>query len=297
MSECDRYLEMISQMLDGELPEPQKTELLAHLDGCANCRRVYDAFNAHFPFTWGDGRAGGLRRGRDGRRAHPGRPWVKAGQEARKEPGPLHGPCRLPSPGRTGDSAAGFAVREHRRGLRRAPGRAVRHRRSSRRDRPSQFRRRCRLRRAGPLPRRGDPQREEPTADEPADGAANGVLEQAGADETPAVEQFGPPAEAPCSPRRGADHLHRDKLPRRATPPSPTRTTFWPHRLAAQSRRATRRAGRRSGRPIAASDINYAEGSSTLDVSCCGRESLCEHGRRRHVLRRGFPRRILDALD
>ena len=46
MSECDRYLEMISQLVDGELPEPQKTELLAHLDGCANCRRVYDAFNA-----------------------------------------------------------------------------------------------------------------------------------------------------------------------------------------------------------------------------------------------------------
>lgn len=46
MSECDRYLEMISQLVDGELPEPQKTELLAHLDGCANCRRVYDAFSA-----------------------------------------------------------------------------------------------------------------------------------------------------------------------------------------------------------------------------------------------------------
>lgn len=46
MSECDRYLEMISQLVDGELLEPQKTELLAHLNGCANCRRVYDAFNA-----------------------------------------------------------------------------------------------------------------------------------------------------------------------------------------------------------------------------------------------------------
>ncbi|MGI6026333.1 MAG: anti-sigma factor family protein [Candidatus Scatomorpha sp.] len=46
MSECDRYLEMISQLVDGELPEPQKTELFAHLDGCANCRRVYDAFSA-----------------------------------------------------------------------------------------------------------------------------------------------------------------------------------------------------------------------------------------------------------
>lgn len=46
MSECDRYLEMISQLVDGELPEPQKTELFEHLESCANCRRVYDAFNA-----------------------------------------------------------------------------------------------------------------------------------------------------------------------------------------------------------------------------------------------------------
>lgn len=46
MSECDRYLEMISQLVDDELPEPQKTELFKHLDSCANCRRVYDAFNA-----------------------------------------------------------------------------------------------------------------------------------------------------------------------------------------------------------------------------------------------------------
>lgn len=46
MSECDRYLEMISQLVDDELPEPQKTGLFKHLDSCVNCRRVYDAFNA-----------------------------------------------------------------------------------------------------------------------------------------------------------------------------------------------------------------------------------------------------------
>lgn len=46
MSECDKYQEMISQMLDGELPEPHKTELVKHLGYCPDCRRVYDAFSA-----------------------------------------------------------------------------------------------------------------------------------------------------------------------------------------------------------------------------------------------------------
>lgn len=46
MSECDKYQEMISQMLDGELPEPHKTELVRHIGCCPDCRRVYDAFSA-----------------------------------------------------------------------------------------------------------------------------------------------------------------------------------------------------------------------------------------------------------
>ncbi len=46
MSECDKYLEMISQLVDGELPEPHKTELVKHLGCCPDCRRVYDAFSA-----------------------------------------------------------------------------------------------------------------------------------------------------------------------------------------------------------------------------------------------------------
>lgn len=46
MSECDRYLEMISELVDGELPEPQKTELFEHLESCDYCRRAYDAFSA-----------------------------------------------------------------------------------------------------------------------------------------------------------------------------------------------------------------------------------------------------------
>lgn len=46
MSGCDRYLEMISELVDGELTEPHKTELLEHLEACPGCRRVYDAFSA-----------------------------------------------------------------------------------------------------------------------------------------------------------------------------------------------------------------------------------------------------------
>lgn len=44
MTECDNYREMISQMLDGELSEPQKTELMTHLAVCEDCARLYDAF-------------------------------------------------------------------------------------------------------------------------------------------------------------------------------------------------------------------------------------------------------------
>ena len=44
MTECDIYREMISEMLDGELSEPQKTELMTHLATCRDCARVYDAF-------------------------------------------------------------------------------------------------------------------------------------------------------------------------------------------------------------------------------------------------------------
>ena len=44
MSDCERYTEMISRLADSELSEPEKTELLAHLETCPDCRRVYDAF-------------------------------------------------------------------------------------------------------------------------------------------------------------------------------------------------------------------------------------------------------------
>lgn len=44
MNNCERYRSMISLMLDGELPESQKTELEAHIAVCGECARIYDAF-------------------------------------------------------------------------------------------------------------------------------------------------------------------------------------------------------------------------------------------------------------
>ncbi len=44
MSTCSEYQALISQMLDGELPEPQKTGLLEHIGSCKTCASVYDAF-------------------------------------------------------------------------------------------------------------------------------------------------------------------------------------------------------------------------------------------------------------
>lgn len=46
MKSCDKYLEMMSLMLDGELQEPQKTELYAHVEDCAECRRSLELFTA-----------------------------------------------------------------------------------------------------------------------------------------------------------------------------------------------------------------------------------------------------------
>lgn len=44
MSHCDKYIEMASLYVDGELPEDEVPELLEHLDACPDCRRVYEAF-------------------------------------------------------------------------------------------------------------------------------------------------------------------------------------------------------------------------------------------------------------
>ena len=44
MSDCERYTELMSQMLDGELPAEQAAELRTHIETCAECKRVYEAF-------------------------------------------------------------------------------------------------------------------------------------------------------------------------------------------------------------------------------------------------------------
>lgn len=46
MSNCDKYLEQASLYVDGELPEDELPGLLAHLKGCAECRRYYEAMKA-----------------------------------------------------------------------------------------------------------------------------------------------------------------------------------------------------------------------------------------------------------
>ena len=38
---CDKTLELLSAELDGRLSEAEHAELQAHLDECADCRRVY----------------------------------------------------------------------------------------------------------------------------------------------------------------------------------------------------------------------------------------------------------------
>ncbi len=44
MTDCEKYLELMSAMLDGELSGEQEAELLTHIDTCTECKRVYNAF-------------------------------------------------------------------------------------------------------------------------------------------------------------------------------------------------------------------------------------------------------------
>ena len=46
MRSCEEYREMISAMLDGELPEAERAALEAHIASCAACAETYDAFAA-----------------------------------------------------------------------------------------------------------------------------------------------------------------------------------------------------------------------------------------------------------
>jgi hypothetical protein len=46
MSSCEKYQELISAMLDGELSTEKTVELSVHLAKCPECRAVYEAFSA-----------------------------------------------------------------------------------------------------------------------------------------------------------------------------------------------------------------------------------------------------------
>lgn len=43
MSSCEKYMEMASEYLDGELSPDERAELLTHLEECPECRAFYEA--------------------------------------------------------------------------------------------------------------------------------------------------------------------------------------------------------------------------------------------------------------
>ncbi len=46
MSDCERYEELISALLDGQLSEKEEAEVRAHMAECTQCRAMYEAFAA-----------------------------------------------------------------------------------------------------------------------------------------------------------------------------------------------------------------------------------------------------------
>lgn len=46
MNECEKYQEMISAMLDGELGGVEHEQLIAHMSSCAECRELYELLSA-----------------------------------------------------------------------------------------------------------------------------------------------------------------------------------------------------------------------------------------------------------
>lgn len=45
MSSCEKYQELISRMIDGELDEEERAGLAAHLESCRECALMYSAFS------------------------------------------------------------------------------------------------------------------------------------------------------------------------------------------------------------------------------------------------------------
>ena len=46
MNECEKYQEMISAMLDGELGPAESEQLIEHMSSCAGCREFYELLSA-----------------------------------------------------------------------------------------------------------------------------------------------------------------------------------------------------------------------------------------------------------
>ena len=115
MSECDRFEMLISEYVDGELQEPEKTELELHLKRCSRCRRLCDAFRAISLSLGEEAAPAGFTA------------QVMAAVSTRGESGATMAkkPGRLPGTGRTDDSTACHAVRGQRRRTGSGTARAV----------------------------------------------------------------------------------------------------------------------------------------------------------------------------
>ncbi|MCR5665113.1 MAG: zf-HC2 domain-containing protein [Oscillospiraceae bacterium] len=46
MTDCDRYQEMISRLIDGDLTKEERGELAAHVESCSECAALYVAFRS-----------------------------------------------------------------------------------------------------------------------------------------------------------------------------------------------------------------------------------------------------------
>lgn len=295
MSECDRYLEMISQLVDGELTEPQKTELLAHLDGCANCRRVYDAFSAislslgetAAPEGFAEGVMAAVRTqgGHGSRRAKkPGKSQVRYMALAACIVLAVLATVRLALPSESTGAASG-EPQAAQFGIAAAPGEID--------PRNSDAGADCAA--PDPSPAEETSQREEPTADEPADGAANGVLEQAGEDETPAVEQFG--ASGGSAVQLDAEQITSIEI---SSPDGDTTVTDEDGigliaALLSPSGQAPD--WKELGKASYSVDINYAGGSARLDVYVADGSLVCITDGGGAYSAAGSPAEFLDALN
>lgn len=299
MSECDRYLEMISQLVDGELPEPQKTELLAHLDGCANCRRVYDAFNAislslgetAVPegFTEGVMAAVRTQGGHGSRRTgKPGKSPVRYLALAACIVLAVLATVRLALPSESTGAASG-EPQAAQFGVAAAPGEIDP--RNSDADADGSA--------PDPSPNEAGSHREDISAGETdpfgVDSATNDISEATDGDKSPAVEQFGV---------SGGETVPLDAEQITAieiiSPDGDTTITDVDDisRIAALLSPAGQNAGwKELGEVYCSVDITYAEGSARLNVYVADGSLVCTTDGGGAYSAAGSPAEFIDALD